>query len=246
MMKNSIAHSINKKALWFLKLSVLFITAGFSTHLYAQDGIVYLDATSINNVSCTDTDCFFPEKSLVDQDVYIQGQIDWDNDKNLVLHTRGNIVFTQGAKITGKRDGSIILKAGMDPQKIEQCKNAVFFSEEDNIQIEMLGLGKVKIYYHPVPKEKDDDKYNHKYHNPKSYFYEQHIKVRDYKYFSSYMLVNNVYDLENIVTTLHNSFALSRNINAAGTKEWYDSKGFDPIKSMEKKYGESGRPFSGD
>ena len=56
----------------------------------------------------------------------------------------------------------------------------------------------------------------------------------------TYMLVNNVDDLQNIGLFLHGDYALSQNINANETKDWNEGKGFEPLKSDDRNM-----PFSG-
>jgi hypothetical protein len=66
----------------------------------------------VNHVSqnegrfCTKTECFFPGKELIDEDIVIDNQINWSNDKNLVLHTKGDIIFRKNGK-NSERKGRI-------------------------------------------------------------------------------------------------------------------------------------------
>lgn len=46
---------------------------------------------------------------------------------------------------------------------------------------------------------------------------------------TSYMLVNDVCDLQNIECYIHGDYAMSRNINASETQNWEGGKGFHPI-----------------
>ena len=192
------------------------------------------------NRFCTKTDCFFPAKSLTDYDLVIEDQFNWNKDKNLVIHTRGNIIFEGNGKIVSEKNGSIILKAGMEPGEKKEYKGTVKF-EGDSTRIEMQGSGKVKIYYNPMKEEK-----KHKYHNPNHYFYDQRIKTGKYNNnLSAYMLVNSIYDLQDIKTFLSGDYALSQNIDAAETKHWFGGKGFKPLTNKDSRL-EEGMPFSGD
>jgi hypothetical protein len=223
---------------------VVFMISIFSSSLYAESNAkddtkkqVNFTADSVNSIACVGNSCFFPSEQLADRDVHVVGQIGWDSDRNLVLHTRGSIIFEQGSKITSKSHGSIVLKSGMEPGKKEEYTDTVIFKgDHDSKQIEMLGNGSVKIYYNPI---KGDEE--HKYHNSKSYYYSEYIKTNNND-LTAYMLVNDVYDLQHIRALLHGSYALSQNIDATVTRDWFNGKGFIPLASKDK-WGKM--PFSG-
>ncbi|CAL7962348.1 exported hypothetical protein [Gammaproteobacteria bacterium] len=230
-------------SLCFKSTLIISMISVFSSSLYAESGAkdttkkqVNFTADSINNIVCVDDSCFFLGEQLADGDIHVVGQVGWDSDKNLVLHTRGSIVFEQGSKITSKKHGSIILKSGMNPgKKGEYTGTVAFRGDSYSKQIEMLGNGSVKIYYNPV---KGDEE--HKYHNSRSYLYSEYIKTNNG--LTSYMLVNDIYDLQHIRAFLHGSYALSQNIDATVTRNWFNGKGFIPLASKDK-WGEM--PFSG-
>lgn len=219
--------SFFKGALTFMLISV----CGFPCYLYAANLTDLINSVSANeNSFCTETDCFFPEKEdPADNDIYIEGKINWSKDKNLVLYTKKSIVFKKGGEIINEGNGSIILKSGMMPRWGNVYDSTVKF-EGGIDQIKVLGKGKVKIYYNPTKgKEK------HKYHNPTIYN----------DYFSqlepeTYRLVNDVYDLQGIVGCLYGAYALSQDIDASVTGSWNNGKGFTPIKNIK-----NGAPFSG-
>lgn len=191
----------------------------------------------INDVSenekqlCTKTDCFFPDKSLANKDVVIDSSVNWNSNKNLVLHTKGNIIFKKQGRITSKNNGSIILKSGMEPGNKETYDATVKF-EGDSTQIEILGIGEIKVYYNP---QKGDKKY--KYHNPNSY----RRNIAPESRVISYMLVNNIDELQDISKFLSGNYALSQSIDAVETQLWADGKGFMPMGGERQK----GKPFSG-
>ena len=221
-----------KRMRLFLKLTSFIVVGLCSLSLYAKNVAVSLDHTSISKISCVNNDCFFPGQFLSGEDIHVTGQVKWSRSENLVLRTKGSIVFKKDAKILGEGRGSVILKSGMEPGRQEKYSSTVVF-EGDSTQIEMLGDGKIKIYYNPSIGEEE-----HKYHNPDHDFYEQHIRAND---LTTYMLVNNVLDLQDITLFLSGDYALSQNIDATETRNWNDGKGFEPLKDDGKKM-----PFSGD
>ena len=219
----------------FVKIALFFIALLFSAQLRANNQIMYLNQGSIDSVFCTETDCFFPGKTPAADDVYIIDQVNWNKSKNLIVSSKGNIVFKGSGKVVSMKDGSIVLKSGMEPGKRKIYDSTVIF-EGDSTKIEMLQNGKVEIYYNPLKENK-----NHKYHNGKSFIFSQHIKANNVgKILNIYMLVNDIQDLQNINRFLSGNYALSQNIDATETRGWNKGKGFQPIKDDSKHM-----PFSG-
>jgi len=86
------------------------------------------------------------------------------------------------------------------------------------------------IYYNPESTTK------HKYHSQNGYF----DFVTPLKDVDSYMLINDINDLQDIRISLHGKYALSNDINALETKQWDNGHGFMPLTINEKNI-----PFSG-
>jgi hypothetical protein len=222
---------INNKSISFkvrLVFACLFI---FSNLAFAIDVTSVVNSVSTNEEKyCTETDCFFPEKEEpTEDDVYIDGKINWDLSKNLVLQTKGNIVFKKEGEIVSAGGGSVTLKSGMLPGEKDIYDATVKF-EGGLDQIKILNGGRLKIYYNPLKgKEK------HKYHNPT--IFSHHFSDLEP---ITYELVNDVYDLQGITGCLYGTYALSQDIDASPTKTWNNGKGFTPIKNIR-----TGSPFSG-
>jgi hypothetical protein len=161
--------------------------------------------------------------------IYIGDLIEWESSNDLILKARSNIVFTQEGQIIVKGDASIYLKAGLE----DPTESGVVRFEGTGPQLQFKGKGKAFIYYNPTIGGRA-----HKYHNP--YPYLRHLKPP----FShtSYMLVNNIYDLQDINFFLHGNYALSRTIDASATQQWNNGAGFIPIS--KQLHGEL-MPFSG-
>lgn len=218
-------------------LSFMMIIFSFSlcaSNNNTENDVVYLDPASINKVSCIENNCFFPSESLSNKNIHIVEQVHWNRGQNLVLQTKGNIIFKENGKLIGKGDASIALKSGMEPgEKAEDEYNGTVVFEGKSTQMEIIGKGKVKIYYNP-----NRGKTDHRYLNPGYNYYRDHVKAENIKF---YMLVNDVYDLQSIGARLSESFALSQDIEAAetGANNWKDDKGFEPLR-------EGRMSFSGD
>ena len=230
--RKTLSVTIVAYALWIL-------VCLFSTRLFAWpwNENEILNDKSIENISCNDTDCFFPAM-LGDKDISIEGEINWNKNKTLVLRTSKSIIFaakgwvTKEGKLISKKGGSIILKAGIEPGDRNIYDSTIRF-HGITPQIEIQGTGKVKIYYNPALGTKE-----YKYHNPT--FYGNNILTDDK--LEVYMLVNDVYDLQDMTACLYGGYALSQDIDASPTKDknWGEGKGFFPIKDVEINI-----PFSG-
>lgn len=215
-----------------VKLLVLFVT--FSSTSYANEITDLINNTSKNenNKYCTESDCFFPEKELSDADIIIDSQISWNSNKNLVLHTRGKIIFKKAGKIIIENNSNITLKSAMEPgNKIEQNETVVFEGLEPQIKIN--GNGVAKIYHNPTKRTK-----KHKF--KQAYYYEENITPSHKEV--SYMLINDIDDLQAISAFPSGNYALSQKIDAFETRRWANGKGFMPIGGKRQKYN---KPFSG-
>lgn len=201
-----------------------------SSILHASENSVYLNKESIqDHINCTDTECFFPLASLTNKNIVVENNITWDNKKNLTLHTKGNIIFKKNAKITSKKNILISLKSGMEPGKTNHYDGNVIF-EGDSVQVKTPKDGRVRVYFNP-----DSENGAPKYHYLDSY--DEHIETGK---LISYMLVNDIHDLQNVRFFLPGNYALSQDIDAEDTKNLDDKKGFKPLQNKD-----TGMPFSG-
>jgi hypothetical protein len=125
----------------------------------------------------------------------------------------------------------IILKAGLERESNDQKLGTVVF-EGKKPQIEIKGKGAVNIYYNPIKGTEE-----HKFYNPN--YYGRNVTPSNSE--TSYMLVNNIYDLQEISWFPSGNYALSQNIDASITKEQNGGKGFMPIGGKRQ----DGIPFTG-
>ena len=151
----------------------------------------------------------------------IDGQFVINSPYDLTLIAEKNIIFKAEATIILKNSGSLYLKSGIEDLS---GTGTVIFENTEQIQIISENGGKVIIHYNPIP-DPEEIKFTHKYHNP-----EPHAgHVWPFTNVDSYMLVNNVEDLQNIMSFLHANYALSCNINASETESWSGGRGFKPL-----------------
>ena len=181
------------------------------------------------NLACSTRECYFPSLFLSTGDITIDQEINWERAEDLVIQTKGTIIFSKGGKIIMNGNATLFIKSGMLPGLQDNYNSTVKF-EEDCPQIIVKGHGQVFIYYNP--NEEDEE---HKYHNPTLYDY----NVSPDDLLLSYMLVNDIYDLQGVDSFPSGDYALSQDINADISKTWWENaEGFTPI-------GDKKHPFSG-
>ena len=186
------------------------------------------------------TVCEYPEDwRNLNEPLHVARNITWNTPATLQIISKEDIIFEKEAFIKSEGTGSLLLKAGMENdhnRDIEVGLNPrgdVIFRHSTVPQISMK-KGKVKVYYNPTP-DMARVRFKHKYHNPHPAYYEQHIQASEPKNLVSYMMINDVYDLQDVRLFLSGNYALSQDIDAKETKSWNNKEGFQPIKE-ERKY----------
>lgn len=193
---------------------------------------------------CSNKDkiCYFINPRSVVGDVVFKKTIIWDFSQSLFIKTKNNIIFEESSRLILEGDGELCLKAGMEPGEREVYKATVEFRGKGSL--EALGKSKIRLYLNPISEDK--------YLNPNIYYYREHIKINREvgANIFIYMLVNDVFDLQNMRLFLSGNYALSQDMNAEITNDvaWgvnnNGSKGFIPI-SYGSKRNDSLMPFSG-
>ncbi len=166
-----------------------------------------------------------------EKDVVVKAEIKWNSSSDFAIKTSGSVIFEDSGKIISEKDGNIIIKAGIDRNCSDtQCSSIIFKGDSAQLVFSDQSLkGIAKLYYNP---EKGNE--SHKFRNPSDY---SRFVIPNNK-LESYMLVNNVYDLQMINLFLSANYALSYDIDASMTKNWDKGKGFLPL-------GKETRSFSG-
>jgi len=231
-------HNMKVDNMFFLKAVVILLLNIVSCSLYAD---IIVDKVSAEEIVERLHDKYTQKRVVLfpnspeTGDIIIADKIRWNSDNNLVIQSRKDIIFRQGGKIVSEGNGSIFLKAGMSSGDNFDGKGIVVFEGEEP-QIELKQNGKVRIYYNP-----QGSGVRHKYHSGKAYTFSKNIKAKNKsKALNTYMLVNNVRDLQDINLFLSGNYALSQDIDASDTRIWENGRGFDPLRDTIKNM-----PFSG-
>ncbi|HET7560709.1 MAG TPA: GLUG motif-containing protein, partial [Limnochordia bacterium] len=91
----------------------------------------------------------------------------------------------------------------------------------------IFSTGDVRIYYNPDDNNKDLLVGDTRRVNPASYTAPGLFNIGGGAV--AYMLVNDVYDLQNVANNLSGNYALGRDVDASAARGWNAGQGFDPI-----------------
>ena len=168
-------------------------------------------------------------------DITVASAISWASGNSLTLSAYRNI--NVNAAITNTGGAAVNLRA----DNSGMGSGTVTFGA--GIQVSTSGA--VNIYYNPAsnPATGTPSVNATSYATATDYS----GKVAGGGSLTAYMLVNNVYDLQNVNNNLSGAYALGRDIDASVTSTWNSGAGFKPIGtlSMNASYAYSGTPFSG-
>ena len=147
--------------------------------------------------------------------------ISWGNaDSDLFVYAHNDIIFELGALIEATQASNITLRADSDSSnRVDSSALAggnaavaggtVMFNDVDQVKT----LGDVDIFYGTTDFTAATD-------------YSSNVDATNE---NAYMLINDVYDLQQMSTALDGHYALGKDIDASATSTWDSDKGFDPV-----------------
>lgn len=152
--------------------------------------------------------------------IYVNSAVNWASANTLALSSYRDIVV--GANVTSSGGGGVNLHADNSGRGV----GTVGFASG----VKISTAGSVTVYYNPSS--------NHYTATP-SVNLTSYLTANDYSanamgggLLTAYMLVNNVFDLQNIQNNPASNYALGRNVDASATATWNSGTGFVPIGTL--------------
>ncbi|MFD1745489.1 beta strand repeat-containing protein [Rhizobium helianthi] len=149
-----------------------------------------------------------------DGDITVADPLSWTSSTNLMLSAYRNIAIN--ANVTGGNQSSLTLRADNSGQGV----GTVSFANG----VKVSTPGGMSIFYNPTGKDSSTVN-GTSYTNPTDYA----LFAADRTTINPYMLVNTVFDLQNMQNNLNGTYALGRDIDASSTAQWNGGDGFKPI-----------------
>ena len=149
-------------------------------------------------------------------DITVAASLSWANANTLTLNSYRNIVV--GANITNTGGAAVILRADDTGTGV----GTVSFGGGAQVST----AGPVSIFYNPSVNPAGSVVNTTSYVSPTENFTGD---VTGGGTLTAYMLVNSVYDLQNVQNNLSGTYALGTNIDASATASWNGGAGFVPI-----------------
>ncbi len=166
-------------------------------------------------------------------DISVASSLSWANANTLTLNSYRDITINDGVTIANTGAGNLVLRADATGLGVGTV-NFLGTGQVDYSQ----SIGGVSIYYNAADNPAGSIINATSYASPTDY--SQYVLTNSAVpgQLAAYMLVNSVYDLQNIQNNLSGNYALGANIDASGTASWNAGAGFVPI-------GNSSTPFVG-
>jgi filamentous hemagglutinin family protein len=204
-----------------------------SVAIDANPGVGIITASSINSGLLSGDFIVTTGTGSGDITVNSNANLTWANAHTLTLSAFGNINFQSGALISNAGAGNLILRA----DNTGSGTGTVIFGSSNQIDFSH-STGTVAIFYNPTDNPANSVVNATSYTGPTSYTANVLTNGTVSNQLTAYMLVNTVYDLQNVQNNLTAAYALGRNIDASATATWNAFAGFVPI-------GNGSTPFVG-
>lgn len=148
--------------------------------------------------------------------------VSWSSNQTFTVRAHDDVIFHEDSFVSNTGNGLFFIRTDLDGNNDGRVK---FCSSDTHI----LSAGQVLIHYNPSNYPYQDD-------------FSENIALIDAGELSSFMLVNDIYQLQQIEDNLSDKYILGKDIDAEITVEWGEGietgYGFNPL-------GNPGNPFTG-
>ena len=157
-------------------------------------------------------------------DITVASSLSWANASTLTLNSYRDITINDGVTIANTGAGDLVLRADATGTGV----GTVSFLGTGMINFSQ-STGTVSIFYNPSDNPAGSIVNATSYASPTNYAPNVLTNGDVPNQLTSYMLVNTVFDLQNIENNLTDAYALGANIDASPTASWNGGAGFVPI-----------------
>ncbi len=159
-------------------------------------------------------------------DITFASSLSWANANTLTLNAYRDVDINSGVTVTNTGAGNLVLRADATGNGV----GTVNFN--GTARLDFSGsTGTVSILYNPADNPGGSVVNATSYTTPFDYSPNVLTNSAVPSQLTAYMLVNSIYDLQNIQNNLSGDYALGTNIDASGTASWNSGEGFVPIGS---------------
>jgi filamentous hemagglutinin family protein len=164
-------------------------------------------------------------------DIIVASSLSWTNANTLALNAYRNIDINSGVTISNTGAGSLVLRA----DATGTGNGTVNFAGTGSVNFSG-STGTVSIFYNPSDNPAGSLVNATSYTTP--FDYSPYITTNSAvpNQLMAYMLVNTVYDLQNIQNNLSGNYALGTSFDATVTATWNGGTGFAPIGSDSNRF----------
>ncbi len=157
-------------------------------------------------------------------DITVAASLSWANANTLTLNSYRDITIDTGVTIANTGAGNLVLRADATGTGV----GTVSFQGTGKVDFSQ-STGTVSIFYNPADNPAGSVVNSTSYTSPTNYAPYVLTNGAVPNQLTAYMLVNSVYDLQNIQNNLSGDYALGTNIDASATASWNGGLGFMPI-----------------
>jgi hypothetical protein len=157
--------------------------------------------------------------------ITVRDAVVWNSGNSLTLSATANIYVN--ANLTSTGGGAIKLRADNTGSGTGTVMFGGHYVDDELVPAMVSTSGRVTIFYNPTGNDNTSVNAT-SYTSPTDY--SSHVTGGGT--LTAYMLVNTVFDLQNIQNNLGGSYALGRDIDASATAVWNGGQGFVPIGQM--------------
>jgi len=164
-------------------------------------------------------------------DIEVASTVGWTSGNSLTLSAFRNITVDNGVTIFNIGSGSVSLRADNTGTGI----GTVAFNGTGRVDF-TESTGAVSLFYNPADNPAGSVINSTGYTSPNSYAPGVLTNGSVSNQLTAYMLVNSVFDLQNIQNNLNANFSLGKNIDATVTNNWNNSQGFIPLGNLDHQF----------